>query len=835
MIVNFRNQFSVWYKSFIYIHLTYHIYTVTKPLNIMIKKNSTNLNLFLAVIFLLLQTNAKAQLLKVNGKKIVNSSTNQEVILNAVNFGNWMVMEGYMMNSSDQAPDQHTWKNKLTNLIGSSNTTIFYNAWLTNHVAQADINQIKSWGFNSVRLPIHYEYFVNAGSPDVWDDQGFNLLDNIISWCTAAGVYVIIDLHAAPGGQSNGAISDYDSTKPSLWESEANKLKTINLWRRLSERYKHEVWVAGYDLLNEPAWNLPNGTDLRNLYGRITDAIRSTGDSHILFIEGNWYANDFTGLTPAWDTNMVYSFHKYWSNATTEDIKWITDFRDAQNRPIWCGEHGENSNDHFTKIVETFTANGTGFGWWPMKKFESINDFADAKFPVGYTELLNYMGGTNPGLDPAKAFNTLMQLAENVKLANCTIQTEVLRSVFTQSGNRKTEPFSNNQIPGKLFTPNYDKGMNGYAYSDQSWEDVRLTTGIYTAWNNGWVYRNNGVDLERTFDPGSNGYTVGWFNKGEWLKYTVDVAEAGTYKLQFRVANGFSKNGIVQIQNGDGTELLATATVPPTGGWGTWTSISVNGVFRTSGLQEIRMVNTIGEFNVNSINFVFENSSLPAKVTIPPSQKVISLKGNNSKYVTFSGPANLISCTGSTQGTIEEFTIVDAGNGLVALKGSNNKFVSVGSDNLLYCSASAIGTKEKFTMEDLSGALSFKGFNNLYVSSENGATTGMPCTRKTAQAWEYFNWTYIRDNVIISVATDELAANGYKVFPNPARNTINISSTLNRHPSIIIYDLGGKEVIHTTLIGSDKSIDLNSIPNGVYLMRIIESEQSVSVKFIKAN
>jgi hypothetical protein len=220
---------------------------------------------------------------------------------------------------------------------------------------------------------------------------------------------------------------------------------------------------------------------------------------------------------------------------------------------------------------------------------------------------------------------------------------------------------------------------------------------------------------------------------------------------------------------------------------------------------------------------------------LPPSQKVISLKGNNSKYVTFSGAANLISCTGSTQGTIEEFTIVDAGNGLVALKGSNNKFVSVGSDNLLYCSASAIGTKEKFTMEDLSGALSFKGFNNLYVSSDNGATTGMPCTRKTAQAWEYFNWTYIRDNVIISVATDELAANGYKVFPNPARNTINISSTLNRHPSIIIYDLGGKEVIHTTLIGSDKSIDLNSIPNGVYLMRIIESEQSVSVKFIKAN
>lgn len=112
---------------------------------------------------------------------------------------------------------------------------------------------------------------------------------------------------------------------------------------------------------------MPNGTDLRNIYQRITNAIRNNGDNHIIFIEGNWYSNDYTGLTPAWDDNMVYVFHKYWSDASNIDIKWITDFREAQNRPIWCGEHGENSNDHFTKIVETFNENKIGFSWWPMK------------------------------------------------------------------------------------------------------------------------------------------------------------------------------------------------------------------------------------------------------------------------------------------------------------------------------------------------------------------------------------------------------------------------------------------------------------------------------------
>lgn len=803
------------------------------------KKTTTNLSLLLAVIFALFQANTEAQLLAVSGKKIINTSNNQEVILNAMNFGNWMVMEGYMMNSTNQATAQHKWKQKLTALIGSNNTTTFYNAWLANHVTQADIIQVKNWGFNSVRLPLHYEYFVNAGTPDVWNNQGFTILDSVISWCAAAGVYAIIDLHAAPGGQSNNDISDYDNTKPSLWESEANKTKTVELWKKLSERYKAEPWVAGYDLINEPAWDLPGGVALRDIYGRLTNVIRGNGDNHILFIEGNWYANDYTGLTPAWDANMVYVFHKYWSNATSEDIKWITDFRNTQNRPIWCGEHGENSNDHFTKIVETFSANGIGFSWWPMKKFQSINDFADAKFPAGYTDLLNYLGGTNPTLNPTTAFNTLMQLAENVKLANCTAQSEVLRSIFTQPGNRNTEAFSNNPIPGKLFTPNYDKGMNEYAYSDQAWEDVRLTTGNYTAWNNGWVYRNNGVDIEATTDPISNGYTVGWFNRGEWLKYTVNVATAGTYTIEFRVANGNAASGTVQIQNADGTEVLATSTVPATGSWSTWTTVSVTGGFQTAGLQGIRMVNTSGEFNVNSVNFVFQNSTIPTVVPVVPSQKVISLKGNNSKYATFSGADNLMTCTGATQGSTEEFTVVDAGNGLVALKGSNGKYVSVNStNNLLYCSASVIGTNEKFTMSDLCGALSLKGYNNLYVSSDNGATTGMPCSRTTAQAWEYFNWTYIRNNDIVTGITDVLAANGYKVFPNPAQNTINISSissSLNKHPLIIIYDLNGRAVIHTSLKGSNKSIDLSSIPDGVYLMRIIEPKKSITVKIIKVN
>lgn len=790
--------------------------------------------IFFIALFISLSTSlASAQQLVVNGKKIVNSSNGQEVILQSLNTGNWMLMEGYFMNSVNQASFQHLWKQKLTTLIGATNTKTFFDAWLANHVTQADINQIKAWGFNSVRLPIHYEYFVNLGTPDVWNEEGFVILDNVISWCETAGIYAIIDLHGAPGGQSSNDISDYDKTKPSLWESAENRSKTVRLWDKLSERYKNKAWVAGYDLINEPAWNIPNGTLLREIYGQITDVVRANDDNHILFIEGNWYANDYTGLTPAWDDNMVYSFHKYWSDPS--DIKWITDFRNTWNRPIWCGEHGENSNDHSTKIVETFNANGVGFSFWPMKKFNSTNDFATANFPGGYNNLLDYFGGTNPNLNPTTAFNTLMQLAENVKLENCSINTEVLRSIFTQPGNRNTEAFAANVIPGKIYTPNYDKGMNGYAYSDQAWENVNLTTGTYTAWNNGWVYRNNGVDIETSSDQLSNGYAVGWFASGEWMKYTVNVNQAGTYSVSFRIANGSGSPATIQIQNAAGTEILATATIPSTGSWSTWTNVLAAGVFRISGSQGIKIVNTAGSFNINSVNFVYEDATIPAPVPTVKTANIINLKGNNGKYVTFSGVDNLMSSTGTTLGSNQTFTIVDAGNGLVALKGFNNNYVTLNpSNNRLYCDATTIGDYQKFTLTDLCGVYNIKGFNNLYVSSENGSTAGLTCFRTAPGGWEYFNWGVSGTVVVLSTKSFENKTSNYTVFPNPAQNAITISSSTAENAEITIYDLNGKAVINTSINGNQKDIDVNQISKGFYLMKIVGSDKTTDiVKFIK--
>ena len=188
--------------------------------------------------------------------------------------------------------------------------------------------------YNLFTLPIEEE---PVAYQNTWLDLGFELTDSLVKWCKERQMYVILDLHAAPGGQGyDAAISDYDPSKPSLWESIQNRHKMASLWKRIAEHYVDEPWVAGYDLLNEPNWDLPGGNALRALYMQCTDSIRLVDPDHMIFIEGNWFANDFTGLTPPWDDNLVYSPHKYWSHNEESDMQFATSIRTAYNVPTWA-------------------------------------------------------------------------------------------------------------------------------------------------------------------------------------------------------------------------------------------------------------------------------------------------------------------------------------------------------------------------------------------------------------------------------------------------------------------------------------------------------------------
>ena len=378
----------------------------------------------LLLIFLLSTTVSSQGFLKADNKKIVNGNE-VEVILRGMGLGGWMLQESYMLKTKPFIDTQHELRDSIESLIGTANTDTFYNAWLANHCRKIDVDSLASWGFNCIRLPMHYNLFTlpieeePVPYENTWLDKGFELTDSLLSWCEANNMYLILDLHAAPGGQGHDAmICDYDSTKPSLWESAENRAKTVSLWHKLAERYADEPWIGGYDLINETNWELPGNTLLRELYVEITDSIRTVDTNHIIFIEGNSFANDFTGLTPPWDSNMVYSFHKYWNYNDQSAIQWMLDMRNNYNIPIWCGEAGENSNLWFRDAIKLLEDYDIGWALWPMKKIDNISGSLSAERTEEYQTLLDYWesGGSKPSAAFAKT--ALMDLTEKLKLEN---------------------------------------------------------------------------------------------------------------------------------------------------------------------------------------------------------------------------------------------------------------------------------------------------------------------------------------------------------------------------------------------------------------------------------
>ena len=551
-----------------------------------------------------------AQGLKAEGKKIIDQNGN-EVLLRGMGLGGWMLMEGYMMQSSDVADTQHEFRQRLEDLMGVDNTNVFFDKWLENHVTKADIDSLSSWGFNSVRLPMHYNLFTlpieeeSVEGENTWLTKGFTIIDELLQWCEENEVYLILDLHAAPGGQgANAAISDYNSDLPSLWESELNKNKTIALWKKLAERYKDEEWIGGYDLLNEVNWEMENDNEeLLNLYKDITTEIRAVDNNHIIFIEGNGFANDFNGLTPPWDDNMVYSFHKYWSENTTESIQWVLDIREENNVPLWMGEAGENSNVWFTDAIELFETNDIGWSWWPMKRIETIVGPYSIDFTDGYKKILSYWRGEIEKPSSDEAFSIMIDLANKTNSNLCTYQKDVPDAQIRQIKTNETIPYASHQIPGVIYMSDYDLGRSGIAYYDVDSANYQQSSGYFQAWNSGWVYRNDGVDIEKNTDTvNSNGFHIGFINKGEWINYTLIVSETGVYSMDARIAS--IEDGGEFLVEMDGEGVTRSLSIESSGAWDQFITQSFNGIFLEEGKQTLTIkFDGKKAFNVSSLEF----------------------------------------------------------------------------------------------------------------------------------------------------------------------------------------------------------------------------------------
>jgi endoglucanase len=237
-----------------------------------------------------------------------------------------------------------------------------------------------------------------------------------------------------------------------------------------------------------------------------------------------------------------------------------------------------------------------------MKKIESIAGPLSVPKSAGYQALLDYWEGNGPKPTAAAARSALMGMAQAHRAENCDFHKDVIDALFRQVSSDEAVPYTVQDIPGVVYPSDFDMGVLNSAYYDTDVANYQVSTGSYTAWNNGWVYRNDGVDLQLSTDNvNSNGFNLGWLATDEWIQYSVHVAAEAVYEVEVRVAaNG--TDGKFHFQSGE-ADISLPVDVPNTGAWDSWQTIRVSNLILTPSDTKIRFYVDNEGFNVGSFKF----------------------------------------------------------------------------------------------------------------------------------------------------------------------------------------------------------------------------------------
>jgi endoglucanase len=325
--------------------------------------------------------------LHTSGQDIINES-GKKVFLKGVGLGNWLLPEGYMWKFGDQGDRPRKIEKLVAYMIGDEKAAQFWKAFRQNYITEADIKRIAELGFNSVRPALNSRLFLSEGENLVYVDEGFQLIDSLVSWCRKYKLYVIIDMHGAPGGQTGANIDDSPNDIPELFIQQKYQDQLLGLWMKIVNKYKDDPVVAAYDLLNEPLPKVTGAADkykhlLVPLYQRLITEIRKVDQKHMITLEGFDWSNDWSLFDKPLDKNVFYQFHYYcWDRPDNlNNIDKYIKKRNELGAPIWVGETGEKGNTIYWATSQYFATNNIGFSFWPWKKMDTQNTPYSIKKP----------------------------------------------------------------------------------------------------------------------------------------------------------------------------------------------------------------------------------------------------------------------------------------------------------------------------------------------------------------------------------------------------------------------------------------------------------------------
>ncbi|MDR0627640.1 MAG: glycoside hydrolase family 5 protein [Bifidobacteriaceae bacterium] len=247
---------------------------------------------------------ASGDLISIRGNQLVSGS-GEPLRLRGFCLGGWMCMENFI---TGFPATESLMRQAVGRAAGTDRAEFFFERLLDQFFGPADAQFLADSGVNAIRIPISYRHFEDDMNPRVLRADGLARLDKAVAASAECGIYSIIDLHAVPGWQNQHWHSDNETHRPLFWRFKDFQDRVIWLWELLADHYKDNPWVAGYNLLNEPADE--TRAAVGPFYQRLHDAIRAVDRRHLLFVDGNTYATEFDIFSQPWD-QTIYTCHDY--------------------------------------------------------------------------------------------------------------------------------------------------------------------------------------------------------------------------------------------------------------------------------------------------------------------------------------------------------------------------------------------------------------------------------------------------------------------------------------------------------------------------------------------
>lgn len=376
----------------------------------------------------------------VNGQDLIRPDGTKLFIM-GTNLGNWLNPEGYMFRFGKTNSARFI-NEMFSQMVGPDFTAEFWKAFKDNYVTREDIRFIRKTGANTIRLPFHYKLFTDEDYMGMTVNQdGFARVDSVINWCREAGLYLILDMHDAPGGQTGDNIDD-SYGYPWLFESEISQKLYCDIWRKIAGYYKNEPVILGYELFNEPIAPYFSTMDelnakLEGLYKMGTAAIREVDNNHIILLGGAQWNGNFKPFTDAkFDDKIMYTCHRYGGAPTKEAIQAIINFRDSVNLPMYMGEIGHNTDEWQATFCQVMRDNNIGYTFWPYKKMDG-SSFISITPPENWDKIVAFSEtprGSYKQIRDARPEQTIVRKAmldfiEACKFKNCIVQEGYIRSL----------------------------------------------------------------------------------------------------------------------------------------------------------------------------------------------------------------------------------------------------------------------------------------------------------------------------------------------------------------------------------------------------------------------